>query len=103
MFHRIHELDPDINAYVTLLEDQAQEAASSLDHRRRKGEKLGVLAGIPVAIKDNICTEGVRTTCASKILSNFVSPFDSTAVEKLKKADAIIIGKTNMDEFGMGS
>ncbi len=103
VFHRIHELDPDINAYVTLLEDQAQEAASSLDHRRRKGEKLGVLAGIPVAIKDNICTEGVRTTCASKILSNFVSPFDSTAVEKLKKADAIIIGKTNMDEFGMGS
>lgn len=57
VFHRIHELDPDINAYVTLLEDQAQEAASSLDHRRRKGEKLGALVGIPVAIKDNMCAQ----------------------------------------------
>jgi len=103
IFDRIHEINPKINAYVTLTEDQAKEAAKKIDRKRTKGEKLGALAGIPVAIKDNICVKGIPTTCGSKILSNFVPPYDATVVKKLKEADAIIVGKTNMDEFGMGS
>ncbi|MCK4428386.1 MAG: Asp-tRNA(Asn)/Glu-tRNA(Gln) amidotransferase subunit GatA [candidate division Zixibacteria bacterium] len=103
LFERIHETNPKINAYITLTEDQAKEAAKKIDQRRSKGEKLGALAGIPVAIKDNICVKGIPATCGSKILSNFVPPYDATVVKKLKEADAIIIGKTNMDEFGMGS
>lgn len=103
VFDRIHQLNPKINAYITLTEKEAKEAAGKIDQKRTKGEKLPLLAGIPVAIKDNICVKGVPTTCASKILSNFVSPYDATVVKKLKEADAIIIGKTNMDEFGMGS
>lgn len=103
VFDQIQNTNPEINAYITLLEEQAQVAAKNVDERRNKGERLGVLAGLPVAIKDNICTQGVRTTCGSKILSNFIPPYDATVVEKLKKADAVIIGKTNMDEFAMGS
>jgi len=103
VFDRIHELNPKINAYITLTEKEAKEAARKIDQKRTNGEKLGLLAGIPVAIKDNICAKGVSTSCASKILSNFVPPYDATVVKKLKEADAIIIGKTNMDEFGMGS
>ena len=103
IFEQIQENNPDINTYITLLEEQARKAAKRVDDRRSKGENLGVLAGLPVAVKDNICTQGVRTTCASKILSNFTPPYDATVVERLKKADAIIIGKTNMDEFAMGS
>jgi aspartyl-tRNA(Asn)/glutamyl-tRNA(Gln) amidotransferase subunit A len=103
VYDRIHELNPKINAYITLIEEQAKEAAKRIDQRRDKGEKLGTLAGIPVAIKDNICVKGIPTTCASKILSNFIPPYDATVIKKLREADAIIIGKTNMDEFGMGS
>jgi aspartyl-tRNA(Asn)/glutamyl-tRNA(Gln) amidotransferase subunit A len=103
VFQKIHKLNPRINAYITLMEKQAKETARKMDDRRSRGEKLGRLAGLPVAIKDNICTKGVLTTCGSKILSDFVPPYDATVVEKLKKADAIIIGKTNLDEFGMGS
>ena len=103
VFAQIHKANPNINAYITLLEEQARKAAKRVDDRRSKGENLGALAGLPVAVKDNICTQGVRTTCASKILSNFTPPYDATVVERLKKADAIIIGKTNMDEFAMGS
>lgn len=103
LFKRIHETNPNINAYITLIEDQAKETAKKIDQKRIKGEKLGALAGIPVAIKDNICVKGIPTTCGSKILSNFVPPYDATVVKKLKEADAIIIGKTNMDEFAMGS
>ena len=102
-FERIHQLNPRINAYITPTENQAKEAAKKIDQKRTRGEKLGDLAGIPVAIKDNICVKGIPTTCGSKILSNFVPPYDATAVQKLREADAIIIGKTNMDEFGMGS
>jgi len=103
VFDQIHKANPNINAYITLLEEQARVTAREIDDLRRKGKNLGALAGLPVAIKDNICTQGVRTTCASKILSNFIPPYDATVVERLKKADAIIIGKTNMDEFAMGS
>jgi aspartyl-tRNA(Asn)/glutamyl-tRNA(Gln) amidotransferase subunit A len=103
VFDQIRKVNPDMNAYVTLTEEQARETAGKIDDRRRKGESLGALAGLPVAVKDNICTKGIRTTCASKILSNFIPPYDAAAVERLKKADAVIIGKTNMDEFAMGS
>jgi aspartyl-tRNA(Asn)/glutamyl-tRNA(Gln) amidotransferase subunit A len=103
IFYQIRKVNPDINAYITLTEEQARRAAKRIDDRRSKGEKLGALAGLPVAVKDNICTEGIRTTCASKILSNFIPPYDAMAVKQLKEADAVIIGKTNMDEFAMGS
>ena len=103
LFKHIHETNPKINAYITLTEDQAKEAAKKIDQKRTKGEKVGALAGIPVAIKDNICVKGIPATCGSKILSNFVPPYDATVVKRLKEADAIIIGKTNMDEFAMGS
>jgi aspartyl-tRNA(Asn)/glutamyl-tRNA(Gln) amidotransferase subunit A len=103
VFDRIHALNPKINAYITLIEDQAQKVVQRIDQKKAQGEKLGALAGIPVAIKDNICVKGIPTTCASKILSDFIPPYDATVVKKLKEADAIIIGKTNMDEFGMGS
>ena len=103
VFDRIREANPKINAYISLTQNQAKEAAREIDGKKTRGEKLGILAGVPVAIKDNICVKGIPTTCASKILSNFVPPYDAAAVRKLREADAIIIGKTNMDEFGMGS
>jgi aspartyl-tRNA(Asn)/glutamyl-tRNA(Gln) amidotransferase subunit A len=103
VFDRIREANPEINAYISLTEDQAQKAAREIDGKKTQREKLGILAGVPVAIKDNICVKGIPTTCASKILSNFVPPYDAAAVRKLREADAIIIGKTNMDELGMGS
>jgi aspartyl-tRNA(Asn)/glutamyl-tRNA(Gln) amidotransferase subunit A len=103
VFEQIRKLNPDINAYITLLEEQAREGARRVDNLRNRGENPGALAGLPIAVKDNICTQAVRTTCGSKILSNFVPPYDATAVERLKEADAVIIGKTNMDEFAMGS
>ncbi|MGB2988719.1 MAG: amidase, partial [Candidatus Zixiibacteriota bacterium] len=103
VFDQIRRVNPDMNAFITLTEKQARETAGKIDDRRKKGENLGALSGLPVAVKDNICTRGIRTTCASKILSNFIPPYDATAVERLKEADAVIIGKTNMDEFGMGS
>ncbi len=92
-----------INAYITLNNEEALAMAARIDEKINNGEKIGMLEGIPVAIKDNLCTEGLRTTCASHILENFVPPYDATVVEKLRKAGAIIIGKTNMDEFAMGA
>ncbi len=103
LFDQIHKENPRINAYITLQEKQAKRSAERIDDLRLKGENLGALAGLPVAVKDNICTRGIRTTCGSKMLANFVPPYDATAIQKLKRADAIIVGKTNMDEFGMGS
>ncbi|MBN7575628.1 MULTISPECIES: Asp-tRNA(Asn)/Glu-tRNA(Gln) amidotransferase subunit GatA [Clostridium] len=92
-----------INAFLTLTCDEALAKAKEIDAKIKAGESLGRLAGIPVAIKDNICTEGVNTTCASKMLEDFIPPYDATVIKKLLAEDAIIIGKTNMDEFAMGS
>ncbi len=87
------------NSFITVTEEMALKQAEEYD----RGERCGKLAGIPVAIKDNISTQGIRTTCASKMLENYIPPFDAHVVEKLKQEGAVIIGKTNMDEFGMGT
>ncbi len=92
-----------LNAYISVLADRAMEKAKESDERRKRGKTLGELDGIPIAIKDNLCLEGSRTTAASKMLENFVSPYTATAVEKLESRGAVIVGKTNMDEFAMGS
>jgi aspartyl-tRNA(Asn)/glutamyl-tRNA(Gln) amidotransferase subunit A len=92
-----------INAFITLTKEKAQKKAEELDIRIKNGEKVGKLAGIPIAIKDNINIKNIKMTCGSKILENFISPYNATIIEKLEAEDAIIIGKTNMDEFAMGS
>lgn len=100
---RTRRVESKVNAYITTTFKEALRKAREIDGRIKRGEKVGRLAGVAVAIKDNICTLGVRTTCASKMLKNFIPPYDATVVERLKSEDAIIIGKTNMDEFAMGS
>ena len=97
------KIDPEINAYITLSAEAALAAADAVDAKLARGEEIGMLEGIPMAVKDNICTEGLRTTCASHMLENFVPQYDACVVEKLAAAGAIILGKTNMDEFAMGS
>lgn len=92
----------DLNNFITVCEDEALKAAAAADARRKSGERGGLL-GVPIAVKDNISTRGVKTTCASAFLSDYVPPFDATVVDKLKAAGAVIVGKTNMDEFAMGS
>ena len=99
---RISRIDPAINSYVTVDGDGALKSAAEADARRAKGEK-GPLLGVPLAIKDLLATKGVRTTCGSRILDNFVPTYDAFVISKLKKAGAVILGKTNMDEFAMGS
>lgn len=102
VFSRIEEVEDKVGAYLTLNKDQAMAAAKRADTMLAQGD-ADDLCGIPIAIKDNISTSGIRTTCASKILENYVPPFDATVVAKLKEAGAVIIGKTNLDEFGLGS
>ena len=92
-----------INAYITLNKEAALAKADAVDAKLANGETIGMLEGIPVAVKDNICTEGLRTTCASHMLENFIPQYNACVVEKLEAAGAIILGKTNMDEFAMGS
>jgi aspartyl-tRNA(Asn)/glutamyl-tRNA(Gln) amidotransferase subunit A len=100
---RIHRLDPQIKSYVTVAEELAIEQARKADRRIRAGEELSPLTGIPYSAKDSISTRGVNTTCSSRILENYRPFYDSTAIQKLKSTGAVLLGKTNMDEFGMGS
>ncbi len=102
-FERVRALEPKIKAFVTLLEEDAMKRAAAVDAKRARGEKLGRLAGVPVALKDNILLEGVETTCSSKILKGYRAAYDATVVERMKAEDAVFIGKTNLDEFAMGS
>ena len=99
---RIEKADAQIGSYITVCSDDALAAAGKADERIAKGEAT-LLTGIPVGIKDNICTEGITTTCASKMLYNFVPPYDATVTKRLKNEGAVILGKLNMDEFAMGS
>jgi aspartyl-tRNA(Asn)/glutamyl-tRNA(Gln) amidotransferase subunit A len=102
-YANIDRQNPSLNAYLTLSHERAYAQADRMDAAIARGEKLPPLAGVPVAIKDVISTSGVRTTCGSKILESYVPPFDATAVTRLEKAGAVILGKTNCDEFAMGS
>src|SRR5580704_3744010 len=98
-FNRIGERNSELNAYLTLCEERAYAQADRVDALVRAGKPLPPLAGVPIAVKDVISTRGVRTTCGSKILRNYVPPYDATAVERLEAAGAVILGKTNCDEF----
>ena len=103
VFNNINDHESTIEAYMSLSEEQALESAKKVDEARAKGEKLGPLTGIPIAIKDVICMQGTKTTCSSRFLENFTAPYDAGVIERLKAAGVIFIGKTNMDEFAMGS
>ena len=100
---RIAKLDDKIGAYLTVTAEPARAAARASDERYRQGRPLGPLDGAPITLKDVFCTKGVRTTCASKILESFVPPYDATVTERLAKAGCVMLGKSNMDEFAMGS
>ena len=102
-FAQIEKVEGDVHSFVTLTKEQALKDAGEIQKKIDAGELTGPLAGVPVALKDNLCTKGVLTTCSSKILYNFVPTYTAQAVENLQKAGAVIIGKTNMDEFAMGS
>ena len=102
VFERIEKKDELINSFVSLRKEAALHEAKIIDEKIARGEKVGVLAGVPVSIKDNMVSTGDLTTACSKILGNYTGIYDATVVKKLKEADAIIIGKTNMDEFAMG-
>lgn len=102
-FDAIEKKDQEINAYLTLTKDLAMEQAKKVDEKIGRGEEIGMLEGIPGAIKDNILIKNIRATSASKILDNYIAPYDATVTEKLEEAGAVFLGKANMDEFAMGS
>jgi aspartyl-tRNA(Asn)/glutamyl-tRNA(Gln) amidotransferase subunit A len=102
-YAQIEQRNPELNAFLALCPDRAYAQADRVDAIVAQGKPLGRLAGVPVAIKDVISTEGVRTTCGSKILEDYTPPYDATAIERLERAGAVIMGKTNCDEFAMGS
>lgn len=99
----IAEKEKDYHCYITILEEEALERAGEVQEGIRTGRYTSPLAGVPVAVKDNICMKGIKTTCGSKILENFRPPYDATVMEKLYEAGMVVVGKTNMDEFAMGS
>src|ERR1700679_3182637 len=102
-FDQINRYENEIDAFITLLPESALAQAKKIDAEIALGNVLPALAGIPIAIKDNICVQGSKTSCASKILGDFAPPYEATAVSSLRAHGAVIVGKTNMDEFGMGS
>lgn len=103
VLERIEQVEDKIKAFVTITKEEALKAAQEIDQKRINGVSLGPLAGIPMALKDNMCTEGIKTTCSSKILYNFIPPYNASVYEKLLGAGSVLLGKTNMDEFAMGS
>jgi aspartyl-tRNA(Asn)/glutamyl-tRNA(Gln) amidotransferase subunit A len=100
---RIQALEPKVHSFLHITADYALEQARQVDAKIASGEEIGMLAGIPIGIKDNMCIKGIPTTCASRILENFVPPYESTVTQKLKDGGAVMVGKTNLDEFAMGS
>jgi aspartyl-tRNA(Asn)/glutamyl-tRNA(Gln) amidotransferase subunit A len=100
---RIEALDPKVHAFLTLSKESLAQAAKAIDDKRARGEQLGKLAGVPVALKDALCTHGIASSSGSKIIEGYVPPYDATVVARLKAEDALLPGKTNMDEFAMGS
>ena len=103
IFSRINSVESKIQSYVTLCEEDAIKTAKLVDEKISKSEQISSLAGIPIGIKDNICTKNILTTCSSKMLNNFIPPYDATVIKKLKNANVVMTGKLNMDEFAMGS
>ena len=99
----IREKEEMLHCFITVDEDYAKERAENVQKAIRNGELKSVLAGVPMAVKDNLCTEGIRTTCGSKMLQHFIPTYTAEAVKNLERAGAILLGKTNMDEFAMGS
>src|SRR5256885_3036287 len=102
-YKRIESRNPELNAFLTLSPERARRQTDKIDDLVAEGKPLPPLAGVPVAVKDVISTRGIKTTCGSKILQNYMPPYDATAVERLEAAGAVILGKTNCDEFAMGS
>ena len=102
-FARIKKMEPEVHAFINLDEERAMDQAKKVQKEIEEGKLAGPLAGVPVAVKDNICTKGLATTCGSRMLEHFVPPYDAFAARKLKEAGMVILGKANMDEFAMGS
>ncbi len=103
LLNRIESVEDRVDAYITITADAARKKARAVDERIARGEEPAPMAGIPIAVKDNVCTNGVATTCASKMLENFLPPYDAAVMEKINQNDMVMLGKLNMEEFAMGS